>query len=111
MNCCTGVRGSKCYLDSAYFDEGNRVLYEQEYGVTICAIEKRKRGQKELFADQKMLNTAFSRLRQPIEGYFNWIIELTGIQNASKTRATKGVLSHVYGKLAAATIFLAIFNF
>jgi len=105
------VRGSKCYLDSAYFDEGNKVFYEQEYGVTICAIEKRKRGQRELFADQKMLNTAFSRLRQPIEGYFNWIIELTGIQNASKTRATKGVLSHIYGKLAAATVFLAIFNF
>jgi len=105
------VKGSKCYLDSAYFDEKNKVFYEQEYDVTICAIAKRKRGQKALFADQKILNTAFSTLRQPIESYFNWLIELTGIQNASKTRATKGVLSHVYGKIAAASVFLAIFNF
>lgn len=104
------VKNSKCYLDSAYFDEKNKDFYKQEYDVTICAIAKRKRGQKELFADQKIRNTAFSRLRQPIESYFNWLIELTGIQNASKTRATKGVLCHIYGKIAAASVFLAIFN-
>ena len=34
---------------------------------------------------------------------------ITGIQNASKTRATKGILSHIYGKIAAASVFLAIF--
>jgi len=105
------ARGSKLYLDSAYYDEGNKAFYEQKYNVTICAIAKRKRGQKSLFADQKYRNTAFSKLRQPIEGYFNWLIELTGIQHASKTRATKGVLSHVYGKLAAASVFLALSNF
>lgn len=104
------VRGSKCYLDSAYFDEKNKAFFQEQYDVTICAIAKRKRGQKVLFADQKLLNAAFSRLRQPIESFFNWLIELTGIQNASKTRATKGVLSHIYGKVAAASVFLAIFN-
>jgi hypothetical protein len=66
-------------------------------------------GQKELFTDQKIQNTAISRLRQPIEGFFNWLIEKTGIQDASKTRATKGILSHVYGKIAASAVFLAIF--
>lgn len=105
------ARNSKCYLDSAYYDLSNKEFIEQEYNVTICAIAKRKRGQIELFFDQKLQNTAISRLRQPIEGFFNWIIEKTDIQNASKTRATKGVLSHVYGKIAAAAVFLAIFNF
>ena len=105
------ARNSTCYLDSAYYDIGNKDFIEQEYNVTICAIAKRKRGQQELFSDQKIQNTAISRLRQPIEGYFNWFIEKTGIQNASKTRATKGVLSHLYGKVAAAAVFLAIFNF
>lgn len=105
------LKNAKCYLDSAYFDEANQAYYEKEYNVTIHAIEKRKRGQKELFADQKYLNTMISSIRQPIESFFNWLIEKTNIQNASKTRATKGVLSHIYGKMAAASVFIAILNF
>jgi hypothetical protein len=103
------AQNSKCYLDSAYYDVKNKEFILQKYNVTICAIAKRKRGQKELFTDQKIQNTAISRLRQPIEGFFNWLIEKTGIQDASKTRATKGILSHVYGKIAASAVFLAIF--
>ena len=74
-------------------------------------LKKKKRGQKELFADQSYRNTMISSVRQPIEAFFNWLIEKTNIQNASKTRATKGVLSHIYGKIAAASVFIAIFNF
>ena len=102
---------SKCYLDSAYFDESNKAYYREKYNVEIHAIAKKQRGQKELFADQNYTNTMISRLRQPIEGFFNWLIEKTSIQDASKTRATKGVLSHTYGKIAAAYVYLAIFNF
>ena len=105
------VKNSKCYLDSAYFDEAHKEYYKEKYGVTIHAIAKRKRGQKVLFADQNYQNTMISSLRQPIEAFFNWLIEKTNIQNASKTRATKGVLSHIYGKIAAASVFIAIFNF
>lgn len=105
------IPNSKCYLDSAYYDEANKDFIQQTYRVTICAIAKRVRGQKHLFADQKQRNTAISRLRQPIEAYFNWLIEKTNIQNASKTRATKGVLSHIYGKIAAASVFLAVCYF
>ena len=102
------LNNAKCYLDSAYFDEANQVYYLENFNVTIHAITKRKRGQKTLFADQKYQNTAISSLRQPIESFFNWLIEKTNIQDASKVRATKGVLSHVYGKIAAASVFLAI---
>lgn len=103
------ARNSKCYLDSAYYDLKNKDFIFDKYNVTICAIAKRKRGQKVLPADLNYHNTAISRLRQPIEGFFNWLIQKTGIQNASKTRATKGVLSHVYGKIAASAVFLAVF--
>jgi hypothetical protein len=69
------------------------------------AIEKRKRGQNIYLLTKKLLNTAISTLRQPIESYFNWLIELTSIQDASKVRATKACLTHVYGKIAAASVF------
>ena len=69
------ARNSKCYLDSAYYDRSNKEFIEQQYNVTICAIAKRKRGQIELFFEQKLQNTAISKLRQPIESFFNWIIE------------------------------------
>lgn len=50
-----------------------------------------------------------SKIRQPIESFFNWLIEKTDIQRASKVRSTKGLLVHVFGKMAAAFIGL-IFN-
>jgi len=40
---------------------------------------------------------------------FNWLIEKTDIQTASKVRSTKGLLVHVFGKIAAAFIH-CIFN-
>jgi hypothetical protein len=60
-------------------------------------------------AANDLYSRAISRVRQPIESLFNWIIEKTDIQRASKVRSTKGLLVHVFGKIAAAFIFL-IFN-
>jgi hypothetical protein len=40
---------------------------------------------------------------------FNWLIEKTDFQRASKVRSTKGLIVHVFGKIAAAFIYL-IFN-
>ena len=50
-----------------------------------------------------------SKIRQPIEALFSWIIEKSDIQKASKVRSTKGLNLHVYDRLAAAFISL-IFN-
>ena len=105
------ISHAKCYLDSAYLDEKNKQYFKEKYDVTILAIEKRKRGQQNLFTDQKWLNTAVSSIRQPIESYFNWLTQLTNIQNASKTRNTKAILTHVYGKIAVVSVFLAVINF
>lgn len=49
-----------------------------------------------------------SAIRQPIESFFNWINKKTGIQNASEVRSTKGLLVHVFGKIAADLIYLVI---
>ncbi|WP_288327020.1 hypothetical protein [uncultured Clostridium sp.] len=40
---------------------------------------------------QSLSSTTISRLRQPIESYFNHIKEKVKIQNASKVRSLKGV--------------------
>lgn len=57
-------------------------------------------------------NTLVSRVRQPIESFFNraadrWLEEKTGIQCAAKVRSTQGLLKHVFGALAAALFTLA----
>ena len=60
-------------------------------------------------AADDLYSRAVSKIRQPIESLFNWIIEKTDIQRASKVRSTKGLLVHVFGRIAASFIFL-IFN-
>jgi len=54
----------------------------------------------------KMYSRAVSQIRQPIEAFFNWIIEKVGIQNASKVRSEKGLLVHVFGRFAAALMIM-----
>ncbi|MDZ7876023.1 MAG: transposase [Saprospiraceae bacterium] len=109
-NIAPNCENCKVYADSAYCDKATAPELFELYGVTVCPIEKRKKGQKALFYDQTCQNTAISRVRQPIEGYFNWLIEHTDIQNASKCRSLKGVLTHIYAKIAASLMFLLIFN-
>jgi hypothetical protein len=53
-----------------------------------------------------LFSKAVSTIRQPIEAFFNWLIEKTDFQRASKTRSTAGLLVHVFGKISAAFISL-----
>ncbi len=57
-------------------------------------------------AADDLFSTAVSKVRQPIESFFNWLIEKTYFQKASKVRSTKGLMVHVFGKMAAAFINL-----
>ena len=59
-------------------------------------------------AANDLFSTAVSRVRQPVEAIFNWLIEKTDIQRASKVRSTKGLMIHAFGRLTAAFISLAI---
>jgi hypothetical protein len=59
-------------------------------------------------AANDLYSRAVSRVRQPIESLFNWIIEKIDIQRASKVRSTKGLLAHVFGRIIAAFIFFSL---
>jgi hypothetical protein len=49
------------------------------------------------------------RVNRLSEALFNWLIEKTDIQRASMARSTRGLTVHIFGRIAAAYIFL-IFN-
>jgi hypothetical protein len=60
-------------------------------------------------AADSLFSTAVSRVRQPIESFFNWLNDLFGLQNASKVRSNQGLIVHIFGKVAAA-LALWVFN-
>jgi hypothetical protein len=101
--------GDKIYHDHDFFE----CLYLTQNTVMLTPIKAIK-GQSEWEKQQDraandLFSKAVSKIRQPIEGWFNWLIEKTDFQRASKVRSAKGLLVHVFGKLAAAFIYL-IFN-
>lgn len=99
------IQDTPVYADKAYIDELlSQLLAEQ--GSSLNTPVKKKKGQKNLFLFQEALSTLVSQVRQPIESLFNWIQEKTGIQIASHVRSTKGLLVHVFGKMAAAMLML-----
>jgi hypothetical protein len=55
-------------------------------------------------AADDLYSTAVSKVRQPVEAIFNWLIEKVDIQKASKVRSLKGLMVHAFGRLAAAFI-------
>ena len=101
--------GDKIYHDSQYFRET-----ESSRNSLMLTPVKAIKGQEESLkqrdkAANDLFSIAVSKVRQPIESFFNWLIEKTDIQRASKVRSTKGLLIYVFGRLAAAFIPL-IFN-
>ncbi|MBX2840630.1 MAG: transposase, partial [Flammeovirgaceae bacterium] len=80
-------------------------------GSEIFCPEKNKKGESSWdkqfnHAFRKLYGRAVSSVRQPIEAFFNWIIEKVDIQNASKVRSSKGLKVHVFGKTTAAILIL-----
>ena len=94
------------FLDKAFTDKELEAYFEEKGGALMLPI-KYHRGHTEAYrqrheAADNLYSTAVSKVRQPIESFFNWLIERTGIQRASKVRSTKGLLVHTFGKFAAA---------
>lgn len=79
-----------------------------EQRTTLLAVRKKPKGQ-ELSAAEKYYNRMVSRLRQPIESFFNWLIDKTGIQSAGTVRSTEALMVHCWGKLTFAA-YLLVFN-
>ena len=91
--------GDKAYAD----EETKRVLAER--GTHLLTPYKRKRNEPET-AEPALWSRFVSSVRQPLESLFGWLIQRTGIQNASHVRSMKGLFIHCYGKLAVACLLL-----
>jgi len=98
--------GDKIYNNDAFFKDMKK-NYNSEMLTPVKGIKGMSENMKQFNkAADDLFSTAVSRVRQPIESLFNWIIERTDIQRASKVRSTKGLLVHIYGKLSVAFIQL-----
>ncbi len=96
------------FLDKAYCDKGLAQKLVAQQGSLYTPVKKKLHtpliiSQIDSAADG-LLSTAVSRLRQPIESLFNWLHQQTGLQNASFVRSEAGLLTHVFGKIAAALV-------
>lgn len=103
------------FADKAFCDTALKTRFAEKQGELLTPV-KYKKGQPE--SDKKrhkaaddLFSKAVSTIRQPIESFFNWLIEHTDIQRASKVRSTKGLIVHVFGKIAAAYILRAQLDF
>lgn len=98
------------YTDKAYDFPQAVIEVKEQLNVTVVPIHKRKKGDPKNDSFWNYFNTMVSRIRQPIESAFNWLIDHTDIQNAAKCRSTKGALLHIFGKIATALCIYIFFN-
>ena len=96
--------------DKAYADLDLNADLDRQINSHIYTPVKLIKGQPQLYRQFKkaaddLYSKAVSSLRQPIEAFFNWLIEKTNIQKASKVRATKGLIVHIFGAIATAFLF------
>jgi len=103
------LRDCELYGDKIYADAELVERLAREQNVWLYTPIKKKKGQKELALTDRVYSEIVSQVRQPIESFFNWVEEKTGIEIASKVRSYKGLMVHVFGRLAAA-MFLLAFN-
>ena len=98
------------FADKAYADKLLNAQLLKDTNTYIFTPVKLVKGESESVRQFKkaaddLFSTAVSRVRQPIESLFNWIIEKAKIQDASKVRATKGLTTHIFGSIATALMF------
>lgn len=103
------LQNGQLFADMAYIDELLEQILKHQNFLLNTPVKKGKKQKHDPYLFDKLWSTAVSRVRQPIESLFNWINEKTGIQIASKVRSFKGLMVHVFGRLAAA-MFIMAFN-
>lgn len=102
------TKGVALFADKAFSDTDLKIFFAENNGELLTPV-KYKKGQsiedkQRHKAADDLFSTAVSRIRQPIESLFNWLIDHTDIQRAAKVRSTKGLIVHVFGRIAAALI-------
>ena len=107
----SGIKNRIFYGDKIYFvNDLNQFMLKHQNSEMLAPI-KAVKGMSEIIkqrikAADDLYSTAVSKVRQPVEAIFNWLIEKTDIQKASKVRSTKGLMIHTFGRLAVAFITL-----
>jgi len=101
-------KGSTILGDKAYCDQKTKENLNEK-GIKLYTPIKLSRSKKELDENEKLFSKIVSSFRQSVEIAFNWLIESTGIQTASKVRSKQGLFVHVFGRISAA-LFSYIFN-
>lgn len=100
--------GCGLFADKAYF---HRETEEdcRRLGWFLLAAYKRHRNEPETEVPT-LYNRFVSAIRQPLESLFNWLIQRTDLQNASRVRSSQGLKVHCYGKLAVACLLLTFYS-
>jgi hypothetical protein len=99
--------GDKIYSDFEYFNDVKKQKQNIEMLTPVKAIKdqpERIRQRDRAYND--LFSSAVSKVRQPIESFFNRLNEKTTIQKAHKVRSTSGLLIHIMGKIAIAFMYL-----
>jgi IS5 family transposase len=100
--------GYGLFADKAYADAETKAVLAAR-GTHLLTPYKRRRNEPETNVPT-LLNRFVSRIRQPLESLFGWMIQRTALQNASQVRSTNGLLAHCYGKLAVACLLLTFYS-
>lgn len=101
------VENATIALDKAYCDETLKEQLIEQNNTLLFTPEKQKKGETTAQKQDKkayrgLLNTAVATIRQPIESLFSWLDRKVGLQMASVVRSKKGLILHVFAKVAAA---------
>ena len=97
-----GLWNGMLFADKAYMDaQWTRDLLRL-HNIRLLTPHRRVRGEFDPLPGRNALDIFISSVRQKIEIFFNWLNDVTHIQNASKVRSLKGLLLHVFGRLSAA---------
>ena len=101
---------ANCVVGDKAFDSKDLEISFQSNGGKLLVGKKKSNAKisgqlkNSRVADHEMFNRAVSKIRQPIESLFAWFQETSHIQQASKVRSTRGLLKHIFGKLAAIVV-------
>ena len=109
LNWLDDLQNASVFADKAYCDDDYFKPREKYIQLDLFTPVKLVKGTPEEtkqrdFAYNNLFSTAVSKVRQPIESFFNWLIQKSNIQNATKVRSTNGLWVHCFGKLAIATM-------
>jgi len=99
--------GDKIYHNKLFsqnlYEKYNSVMYRPIKVIKGESIGFKQRNR----AYNRVFSKAVSTIKEPIEAFFNWLIQKTDIQRSLKIRSTKGLLINIFGRISAV---LFVFN-